>query len=360
LLRREPIDVVDAVRRVVAVQAQEPASPYVALWNRIDGFDPSELDAAYTDHRIVKATPLRITLHAVAAEDHPAFHHAMVPSLRASRLNDRRFHECELSVEEVDALLPDVLAHASHARTNADMEAWLEARFGRAVPRAWWAMRTYAPLAHAVTGPPWSHGPRPSYIAAPTLPFAGDHDDAVRTVVRRYLEGFGPATAQDIAAFTILRAPVVRRALDSMAGEVVTMAGPDARPLYDVAGGPPLPDEDEPAPPRLMAMWDSCLLAYDDRSRIIPPDYRKVVIRTNGDVLPTLLVDGHVAGVWRAVDGGIEATAFHRLPKGAWDGLAAEAAALVTFLADRDPAVYRRYQRWWSSLPAADVRVLAA
>ena len=62
-----------------------------------------------------------------------------------------------------------------------------------------------------------------------------------------------------------------------------------------------------------MAMWDSTLLAYVDRSRIIPPDYRELVIRTNGDVLPTLLVDGHVAGVWRPVDGGIEATAFHRL-----------------------------------------------
>jgi hypothetical protein len=27
-------------------------------------------------------------------------------------------------------------------------------------------------------------------------------------------------------------------------------------------------------------------------------------------------------------------------------------------LADRDPAVYRRYDRWWATLPAAEVRVL--
>ena len=60
-----------------------------------------------------------------------------------------------------------------------------------------------------------------------------------------------------------------------------------------------------------MAMWDSTLLAYSDRSRIIPPDYRTLVMRNNGDVLPTLLVDGYVAGVWRPVEGGIEAT---RLP----------------------------------------------
>jgi len=90
-------------------------------------------------------------------------------------------------------------------------------------------------------------------------------------------------------------------------------------------------------------MWDSILLAYVDRSRVIPPDYCTLVTRSNGDVLPTLLVDGYVAGVWRPVAGGIEATAFHHLPDDAWEGLAAEARSLVAFLADREPEVYRRY-----------------
>jgi len=105
-------------------------------------------------------------------------------------------------------------------------------------------------------------------------------------------------------------------------------------------------------------MWDSVLLAYSDRSRLIPPDLRRLVIRQNGDVLPTLLVDGAVAGVWRPVAGGIEATAFQPLTADAWDGLATEAAALVAFLADRDPTVYRRYGHWWASLPRAEVRIL--
>ena len=64
-----------------------------------------------------------------------------------------------------------------------------------------------------------------------------------------------------------------------------------------------------------MAMWDSALLAYADRSRVIPPEYRQLVIRRNSDVLPTLLVD-------------------------------------------REPAVYGRYAHWWSTLPSAEVRVL--
>ena len=34
LLERAPLNVTDAVRRVVALQAQRPASAYLALWNR--------------------------------------------------------------------------------------------------------------------------------------------------------------------------------------------------------------------------------------------------------------------------------------------------------------------------------------
>jgi hypothetical protein len=163
---------------------------------------------------------------------------------------------------------------------------------------------------------------------------------------------------QDFAQFTILRRPVARQALSALGGQVEELEGPEGTMLFDVPGAP-LPGDDTPAPPRLLPMWDSILLAYADRSRVIAPDYRRLVIHQNGDVLPTLLVDGYVAGVWRPVDGGIEATAFHRLPDEAWTGLEAEARALVRFLADRDPTVYRRYAHWWARLPsAADVRLL--
>ena len=104
-------------------------------------------------------------------------------------------------------------------------------------------------------------------------------------------------------------------------------------------------------------MWVSVLLAHADRSRMIRTEYRKLIFRRNGDVLPTLLVDGFVAGVWRPVGQGIEVTAFEALPKGDWDGIAAEAEGLIALLADREPLAYRRYGRWWSDLPRGEVRV---
>ena len=359
LLEREAVPVVDAVRRIVAVQAQEPASPYIALWNRIAGFDPADLDAAFRDHRLVKASLLRITLHAVDAQDYTTFHEAMLKNLRASRLNDHRFTSTGLTAADADALLPHLVELASQrVVTQAEIEAALAERLGaEAEPRLWWALRTFAPLAHAPAGGPWSFGPRASFVAAPTTPTRTDGHESLQRLLRRYLEGFGPATAADFGQFALQRQPPVRAALEAIAGTLVTLEGPGGVELLDVPGAP-LPDEDTPAPPRLMAMWDSVLLAHVDRGRIIPPEYRGVVIRRNGDVLPALLVDGLVCGVWRPVDDGIEAHAFRPLADEAWEGLAAEAGALVEMLAGRQPAVYGRYARWWSSLPGGDVRIL--
>ncbi len=355
LLRREPLGVVEGVRRVVALQAQEAASPYIALWNRLSGFDPAGLDAAFAARDIVKATLMRITLHAVHVEDYAAFHTAMQPTLRAARLHDRRFTDTGLAAADADALLPELVEFAAQPRTAAECKELLDAS------RMWWALRTFAPLLHSPTGGSWSFGPRPSYVAAPPHQSTPDLDESARYLVRRYLEAFGPASANDVAQFVLFprsRARA-REVLQSMAGTLEQLEGQDGTQLFDVSGAR-LPAEDTSAPPRLMAMWDSVLLAYGDRSRIIPRDYRQLVARRNGDVLPTLLVDGYVAGVWRPVEGGIEATAFHHLPDEAWDGLAAEARMLVAFLAERDPQVYRRYEHWWNTLPAADVRLLPA
>jgi hypothetical protein len=181
---------------------------------------------------------------------------------------------------------------------------------------------------------------------------------ALPILVRRYLEGFGPASVPDMAQFAMVQRARVKAAVQAMTGELEQLDGPGGTVLYDIPGVV-LPAEDTPAPPRLLGMWDSILLAYADRDRVIPPAYRKLVTRMNGDVLPTVLVDGYVAGVWRAVEGGIEVTAFHPLAAETWSVLAEEARSLHAFLADRDPRVYSYYNHWWTKqIPAEEVRVL--
>ncbi|MEU3888752.1 winged helix DNA-binding domain-containing protein [Streptomyces sp. NPDC029041] len=360
LLEREAMDAGEAVRRVVALQAQHAASPYVALWNRLAGFAPEELDTAFAGRAVVKATLMRITLHAVHRDDYQVFREAMQPTLYASRLG-YRFAAAGLTPADGEALVPAVLDFADRPRTAAEMQDWLAERVGAEKKAgAWWGLKAYAPLLHVPTGGPWSFGSRSSFVAARTGPVPRGRatvPEALCHLVLRYLGAFGPASVADVAQFAMVPRAPVRRALLECGDAVEQLRGPEGTVLYDVPGAA-RPPVDTPAPPRLMAMWDSVLLAHADRSRVIPPAYRRLVIRVNGDVLPTLLVDGRVAGVWRAVDGGVEATAFHDLPTAAWDGLAAEAASLTALLADRDTEVYRRYHHWWPKLPGGRVRLL--
>jgi hypothetical protein len=326
------------------------------LWNRLAGFDPAHLDEAFTQQTIVKATLMRITLHAVTAEDYPSFHAAMVRVLRASRVNDRRYTSTGLSVDDADTVLHRLVEYTSEPRSKDEILALLSD--GSPIePRLWWALRTYAPLIHAPTGGPWSFGRNQAFATAPTKPERHDEQASLQYLLWRYLEGFGPATAQDFGQFALQRQAEIAPALEALADRLTILEGPHGETLFDVPGGQ-IPSADTPAPARLLGMWDSTLLAYRDRSRIVPDDFRAHVIRRNGDVLPAVLVDGYVSGVWRPTDKGIEVTAFHALSERDWSDLTQEAGSLYELIASRDLKTYRRYASWWDKLPHAERRTL--
>lgn len=358
LLRREPVTVTDAVRRIAALQAQEPSAPYVALWNRIADLSFEAVDQAFADRSLVKASLMRITLHAVAADDYPAFHSASTSILRASRLNDRRYRDTGLTTNDADRAVPGLLDFLNTPRSKAEILDHLASN-ASSEPRLWWALRTFAPLVHAPTGQPWSFDRNTHYERAPTVD-RPPLDEAVRTLVRRYLSAFGPATVADFAQFSLQPMSVARPAFESLRSELVSYSTIKGKELFDVPDAPELPDPDEPAPPRLMAMWDSTLLAYRDRSRIIPEHYRSHVIRRNGDVLPTVLVDGRVAGVWKGGADGIEVGAFEPFDADTWDALDNEARNIHTLLADRSLNVFGRLGTWWPKLPFTSTRLIAA
>jgi len=349
LSSRRPVGVVDAVRSVLALQAQEPAALYLSLWNRIEGFDPSDLDRALADGAIVKASLLRFTLHAVAANDIPWVRAAM-----QSRARDAGYHgildDAGLTAERFDELLARLSTVMAEPHDNTSIEQALSELVPQTADpaRLWSALRVIA-FRHAPTTDPWSFGRRPAFL--PCTVATDDESAATAELVRRYLTAFGPATVADMSQFTILKRSTLREAIASMV-DVVAVAGPDGSQLVDVDGGAPRPEaEMATLPPRLLGMWDSVLLAYEDRSRVIPDAHRPHIIRRNGDVLPTVLVDGLVRGVWRASADAIEVRALDPLDDATLDALDHEARELRRLLADREPAVFSRFGGWWDRLP---------
>jgi len=358
LLQLSTSGVVDMIRRIGGLQAQEPSAPYVALWNRIADFEPSALDQAYADRAVIKATLMRITLHAVAAEDHHTFHTAMRPVLRASRVNDRRYRDTGLVPDDADLLIEPLWSWASQPRTKHEILDWIdEQRGGETDPRMWWALRTYAPLAHSPNDAVWSFDSRQVFEAAPSALRRIDRAGALRELVLRYLSAFGPASVADVAQFTLLPRSLVRDVLTRCRDGVTVATGPDGNDLYDTHDPAPI-DGDTPAPPRLLGMWDQILLAYADRTRIITDAYRPLVCRRNGDILPTVLIDGHIAGVWRPVPNGIEVTPFATWSTTASEELETEAERLYRFLTERNPDTFARAHNWWNKLPNTDRTLL--
>lgn len=360
LLHRTPADAVGAVRSAVAIQAQSPASPYIGLWNRVAGFDPADLDAAFASGTIVRGNPIRMTLHAVAADEYRPFREATEPSLYAAKLGGR-IAESGMPAAEAAAHAAAILDFTAEVRTARECETWLAERLDPVTAKAVWpGIRQYAPLLRTPGGGPWSFTEKVDYTAAPDRPALGDRDaaeKALQGLVLRYLSGFGPASVADVAQFAMVQRGRVKQAVKVLGDRLRQYEGPNGETLHDLPEAT-LPEPDAHAPARLMAMWDNVFLAYHDRGRTIPADIRATVIRNNGDVLPMLLVDGRAAGVWRTAPDGIEATAFLPLTDDAWAELAAEAEALTAFLADRDPEVYRRYHHWWPRLPEGRTEIL--
>ena len=118
--------------------------------------------------------------------------------------------------------------------------------------------------------------------------------------MRRHLRAFGPAGADDIAAWMGVAPPVVRARVEAMAGDALEAISVGRRTLYDLPDAP-RPDPDVPAPVRFLGDFDSMLLAYapKHRARIWPDALRgHVYVRGNLRIRAAVLVDGLVAAVW--------------------------------------------------------------
>jgi Winged helix DNA-binding domain len=288
LLGRGRLSVPRAVERLCALQAQYSPSPYIALWSRLAAFRKEQLTRALEQRRVVKSSLFRITLHITSARDYPYFAAAW---LRAAAEATPRVtpHTIEQLAREVRAA----------AMTTPITHEQLEAIAAEGMGGFRWRTRTLAPLVHLPPAGTWRFHGRPQLLAMQTwlgvdLP---SREEGAERLVRSYLAAFGPATQDDLVRFAGVRVGDVRPGLERV--DLRRFRDERGRVLLDLPRAP-LPDGDTCAPVRFLLKWDSALLAYapPERTRILPEPFRTKVIKQNGDVAPTVLVDGFVAATW--------------------------------------------------------------
>ena len=324
LLERRRAPATAVIERLAGMQAQWPQAPYVGLWSRIPGFRHETLERAIRSGKVLKATVMRGTLHLVTARDYALFFSAL-QSLRpwgdpeSVELGRKLVPAMRELFADGPLTLQQVLDRLERTHGTVDLLT---------LRRAWFAARTGAHVLHAPETALWSSRPQ-AVFAAIDEPEVVDTILARVELVRRYLAAFGPATRADLADWSGMRVSDFADALEALE-PLRRFRDENGRELLDLPRAP-LPVADTPAPVRFLPKWDNVLLAFADRTRILPEEYRKTVIAKNGDVAQTFLVDGVVAGRWRKESGKVAIEPFAPLPRAVRRELEDEAARLAEF-----------------------------
>ncbi len=324
LLERAPAAVPEALDQMGCLQAQYAPSMYVGLWSRVEGFRRQDLTQALDARTVVQGTVMRTTIHLVSAGDYWPLSIAVREARRALWLRASRHVATAGDMEVAAALVRERAGEGPIRRSELDALVGRDRSIGvglwvdlvRVPPSGTWERRR-ADLYGVAED--WL-GPPPTGL---TLAMATEH------LVRRYLTGFGPATAADIADWGGLRPADVSAALDRLDLRRFTTA--DALALFDVPDGP-LPDAGTPAPVRFLPTWDASLLVHARRKGVIAEHHRPLVFNTKTPhSMCTFLVDGAVAGTWRYEKGEVRVTPFEPLTPAVQAEVDDEAARLTAF-----------------------------
>ena len=331
LRRRRGMRTLDAVEHLVALQAQEPRDPYVALWSRLDRFRPEELSSALADRRAVRMTLLRGTLHLVTARDALALR-PLFQRLVESHFGRGEFRKAAegLDLEDLKAMFAELMAEEPRTRSElvrAAAERW-PARDANTLGYAMYLI----PSVQVTPRGLWGRSGRAAFttLEAWLGPPPPDAMTSVDEVVLRYLRAFGPATPADVANWSRLTG--IREALERRRSEVRTFRDDSGRELFDVVDGP-LPSPETAAPVRFLPQYDNVLLGHADRSRILPEEFPQWTELGWASVL----VDGFMTARWRLDEEKDRATlrveTFRRLSREEKDEVEREGGRLAKFLA---------------------------
>jgi hypothetical protein len=292
LLDRVELPVVDAVGHLVALQAQEQWDPYVALWSRLERFDPHELGGLIERGEVLRGSALRATIHLATADDFVVLRRLAEPAIA------RMFHTAfgrRLTVDpaEIAGYVRELLSE--QPRTRAELRPLLVERWPDQPSDSLTAIAYMLPVVQAPPRAVWGKGGAARWAPAGVPPA----DPQPEALVRRYLAAFGPASVMDMQNWSGLTK--LRAVFERMRDELRVLRGDDGRELFDVPDAP-LPDPGTPAPVRFLPQYDNVALGHKDRSRIVPPRAGELFGGDDG-FWSAVLIDGFVRGSWRLAGG---------------------------------------------------------
>ena len=338
LLRRRPKPVAEAIEWLVGMQAQVPGTPYVALWSRLEGFDPGALSRLIEERRAVRIAIMRSTLHLLTAKDCIGLRQLMQPAMTRAFSSGSQFGK-KLAGLDLEPVLAAGRAYLEEKpRTLAQLRALLSEGWpdydGQSLS---YAVHYLLPLVQVPPRGLWGKSGQPTCTTAEEwLGRALSAKTKVEEVIPRYLAAFGPATVADAQSWSGL--PGLRAAFERLRPTLRTFRDEYDRELFDVQNGA-LPDPETPAPIRFLPEYDNIFLGHKDRSRIVSEMHPGLLSAHWGH--GPVLVDGFIQATWKLTRESSRTTApalltvtlTQPLSKRAQAPITKEAKALIAFLA---------------------------
>ncbi len=283
-----------------AVQAQDYLGALWAIGLRMRAAVETEVERAVSDKTIIRTWPMRRTLHFVAAADVRWMLRLLTPRVVAgiARRLQQHFELDEAALARSRDVLARALEGGKQLTRNSMYEALEAARIPTGDGRGLHILSRLAQDGLLCFGA--REGKQQTFaLLDEWSPPAGrmpERDEALAELASRYFKSHGPATLQDFAWWSGLKAADARAGLEMVKPRFVkeTVDGRD----YWLSSSAQAIKEKRPSV-YLLPAYDEYTVAYKDRSAVLDPARAREVNNGYGILSPVIVMDGQVVGGWK-------------------------------------------------------------
>ena len=307
----KPEAVLELFNRLGPIQSQVPRAPFLTAASRLPGVSYQTINGLFEEHRLLKTSNLRGTVHTSTREQFGLLD-AVARRSRAAQLRNY------LKLDRLDPedVVAEVEAFAdAEWRPRAEIVAHL---------RGWLVERESPASAAVVQGTLpesllWGHSgllrrPRDQRWekrtdiyhrrARSVLPEIESYEfaTALSELVRVHLGSYGPATRDDLSFFFGTTLGAVDTAVRDLGDDVVHLEGPEQKHYVDLAN-PPRDGQEDPGL-RLLPEFDGLFVGYAGTNRtrfLTAQQLPSVWAKVNGMFKPIVLCSGHIVATWQTL-----------------------------------------------------------
>jgi hypothetical protein len=350
LQRAAPRDLGKVVTRIGGVQAQLMSAAELSLWARVEGLKPADVqNSLWRDRSLIKTWAMRGTLHLLEAGEFPLYVAARAAVAIKRPPSYYSYHG--VTPEELAAILvniPEVLSDVPMTReqlASAVAERSGSANLREVLLSGWGALLKPSAFRGDICFGP-NQGQNVTFVRPdrwiPSNPReiqrqAIEPAEALKEMARRYLNAYGPATAEDFGRWWGIQPGPAKKVFKSLGDEVVPV---DVEGWKAWALGSTIEQIQTLEPAhlvRLLPQFDAYTVGISrDCEPVLANEFKSRVYRSQGWISAVVLIDGRIDGTWDYDQGHstvfLKVDLFQPASDEVKNGIQAEAKRLSEFL----------------------------